>query len=80
MTAGVTLAHRGLYEYRVISAVSLAWRSNRRGAIDSVFGVFEVDPTDQDDLEPEDVIEPFKLMVARWVVGITACVTWEASR
>ena len=38
--------------------------------IDSVFTVFEVDPNaGQDDVEPEDVIDPFKLMVARWVVG-----------
>ena len=47
--------------------------------IDSVFTVFEVDPNaGQDDVEPEDVIDPFKLMVARWVVGDHRLeVTWE---
>ena len=47
--------------------------------IDSVFTVFEVDPNaGQDEVEPEDVVAPFKLMVARWVVGDHRLeVTWE---
>ena len=47
--------------------------------IDSVFTVFEVDPNaDQDEVDPEDVIASFQLMVARWVVGDHRLeVTWE---